>query len=143
MLTKATEYDVDFIDLLEQSLFSSDVRVDRKQILKSMENKKHTILVYQEFGKKIGYVHYVTNEKTIRLYVIAVHKKFQHRGYGSKMLEYVIEVSKSLQKPISLEVDADKGWLVSFYQNYDFKVKEILPDYYGEDTTCFRMIRKV
>lgn len=142
MLRKATQDDIDFIIHLEHTIIQNTSNIDNKGLKKYLINDKHSLLILEKDFKNIGYIHYVRNEKSLAIYSIAVLKKHQHKGYGKYLMKYIIDIANSEEKDIILEVDADKDYVVSFYDEFGFRIKNIMKDYYGKGTTAFKMIKK-
>ncbi len=64
----------------------------------------------------------------IFLFIMAVSKEFQGKGFGGKLLRAVIEKAESERKAIYLETQKEEN--VSLYEKYGFSVKKkiILPE---------------
>ena len=64
----------------------------------------------------------------IFLFIMAVSKEFQGKGYGGKFLRAIIEKSEIEKKPIYLETQNEKN--VSLYEHFGFHVvnKITMPD---------------
>ncbi|TFF87278.1 MAG: GNAT family N-acetyltransferase [Promethearchaeota archaeon] len=52
----------------------------------------------------------------------AIDPKFQRRGYGSALMQYIIKVVNKSNLPIYLETQNEKN--LSFYEKFDFEVLE-------------------
>ena len=77
---------------------------------------------------------------------LCVHPDWQHRGYGSLLLEYMINhVARLDSEAMFLEVRASNPRAASLYENRGFKVIGRRPSYYKageapEDAIVMRMV---
>ncbi len=64
----------------------------------------------------------------IFLFIMAVSREFQGKGFGGKFLRAIIEKSETEKKPIYLETQNEKN--VSLYEKFGFHVanKVVIPD---------------
>ena len=91
---------------------------------------------YACFGLQIGrdlagYVIFNWSAEEAHLLNLCVHPEWQHRGYGSLLLEYAInQVTKMDNKTMFLEVRESNLRAASLYQNRGFRVIGYRPSYY-------------
>ena len=52
--------------------------------------------------------------------ILGVSPEFQNRGFGGKLLEYVIKEAEKGKKHLYLETETEKN--VKFYEKYDFQI---------------------
>lgn len=71
---------------------------------------------------------------------IAVSRKFRRRGIGSLLLTKALERLKELRsKEVLLQVETTNTSAISFYKNFGFVVKDLIPDYYGKGKDAYLM----
>jgi len=85
-----------------------------------------------QMGKDLaGYTIFNWAANEAHLLNLCVHPDWQHRGYGSLLLEYAINHMARLEnKLIILEVRASNPRAVNLYQNRGFRVIGRRPSYY-------------
>lgn len=89
--------------------------------------------VNKQFG---GYIGTWIEEEHAEIINFLVVEKYQGNGFGSTMLEFVIDLVKSVNVPnISLEVRKSNEKAIKLYEKYGFKYSHTRERYYkdGED----------
>lgn len=61
-----------------------------------------------------------------------VHSKFHKQGFGKLFTQYRLELIRSLYPDHICRIDTSQH-TVSFYEQFGFKVTEVVPDGYGKD----------
>lgn len=89
-------------------------------------------IVYHE-NEKIGFLKFEYEKEWIHLIQIQIDSKYQNRGFGKELLNYLVEESKSRKLKIRLEV-LKCSPAKRLYDSYDFKI-------IGEDLYSYEMER--
>ena len=84
----------------------------------------------------IGVLQVVMDEAQINYF--AVKKRFQRKGYGSRLMEYLIcECEKLEIKKLLLEVSERNYSAEKFYNQFEFKTVGIRKKYYKDGSNAF------
>ncbi len=110
-----------------------------------------TFIVYDETyhvfsladDKLIGYIIVWKSDKYGQIIDVVVEKKYRGLGYGYKLLEYGINVSKEMNVTmISLEVSVKNEIALKLYEKAGFVKERILENYY-EDSDGVLLVRRL
>ena len=96
-----------------------------KEKLKSNPFGKY--LIYYLNDEKIGYLYYSEIYDRIEINDFYIEDKYKRKGYGSLLLEKLIEK----EKPITLEVNENNLPAISLYKKYGFKEVAKRKGYYS------------
>lgn len=116
------ENKLDYIDLL--FLGDEDIDMINKYIEKSYvyllndKNKNIAIVAILEYDKK-----------TLEIKNIAVDKKFQKKGYGKKLIEFIENKYKDQYKYLILGT-GDSPLTIPFYEKLGFEKYKVLKDFF-------------
>ncbi|MBN2804980.1 MAG: GNAT family N-acetyltransferase [Deltaproteobacteria bacterium] len=145
-IRKATLNDLDFLVKLEEDCFPENRRSLKKSIKNSIQSSAQFVFIadakdkHEPAGSVIAFIY----KHSIRIYSIAVNKKFRQMGLGDLMLQkvkdYAIECGN---ESITLEVDANNVKLINWYRKHQFDIAQHLPNYYGENEFAYRMVLKL
>jgi ribosomal-protein-alanine N-acetyltransferase len=99
-------------------------------------------LVAKEGEEILGYgICQKKGEKGI-IFSIAVKRKWQNLGIGTKILENLLEIlKKEGVKEILLHVRENNQRAISFYKNLGFEIKERVERYYFNGHNAFLMVK--
>ena len=67
-----------------------------------------------------------------------VHNEFHNKGYGTQLLTYRLKHIKKRYGDIDVELDTSQK-TYQFYEKFNFKVKKITYDFYGEGLDRYDM----
>ncbi|NLC94124.1 MAG: ribosomal protein S18-alanine N-acetyltransferase [Bacilli bacterium] len=84
----------------------------------------------------IGYCGLWIIFEDVQITTIAVHPDYQGKGYGDKMMEFIINYVKELGcRNITLEVRVSNNKAINFYKKHQFEIVGLRKQYYenGED----------
>lgn len=116
------ENKLDYIDLL--FLGDEDIDMINKYVEKSSvyllndKNKNIAIVAILEYDKK-----------TLEIKNIAVDKKFQKKGYGKKLIEFIENKYKDQYKYLILGT-GDSPLTIPFYEKLGFEKYKVLKDFF-------------
>lgn len=75
---------------------------------------------------------------------LAIMPEFQHRGYGSALLENsLIELRIQAFLKVRLEVKENNEDAIRFYENHGFKIIDLLSRYYASEASAFLMEKRM
>lgn len=144
MLKKANINDLKFLYDLECEAFDETQRVSKLSIKHSILSNRQEVIIYiNEHNYEVGSYTILHYKNLIRIYSIAVLKKYSNQGYGKILLEDIIQKANNLNKDIILEYDASNEKLQSFYEKYGFIKLFEIKDYYGINKNAIKMIKKI
>lgn len=79
--------------------------------------------------------------ENVRLFNIAVSPKFQGQGWGTKMMDFIVGVSRNEgADKMVLEVSVYNAAGIALYHKFGFIKKQHLPNYYGKGHDGMRLI---
>lgn len=83
------------------------------------------------------------NDKTAKILMLAVSRKFRNQKIGSELLNHYINVSKSDKiDNIQLEVRCDNKKAINFYKKHNFKIKDKIKEFYQNGQDAYTMEKK-
>lgn len=149
-IRKATIDDLDFIIQLERKSFPEHKQSPEKSIKHSILSPSQLVFI-SEFKTethssriKTGSMIALLYKRSIRIYSIAVEKKFRNCGIGKAMLNEIVSYAyKNDFEKLILEADANNQKLIEWYKNNCFEITMILNNYYGFKENAYKMIKKV
>jgi ribosomal-protein-alanine N-acetyltransferase len=104
--------------------------------------KKNPIFICKINGTAAGYILLLQHKKSanLRIYSIAVKKKFGSQGVGLSLLEKSFAYSKNINKKgIKLEVNIANTRAISLYKKGGFIKKGIISSYYPDGADAVLM----
>lgn len=103
--------------------------IDKENVLKELSNNPFSkYLIYLEKTQVIGYLYYSDIYDRVEINQIEINSIHRNCGYGSKLLEYLIN---SVNKNITLEVNKKNKYAIKLYKKYNFKEVAIRKGYYN------------
>ncbi|QIV95330.1 ribosomal-protein-alanine N-acetyltransferase [Allofrancisella inopinata] len=132
---KASLNDLKSLIELENSLFNSD-QISKRQFKYNIEKQK-LFFVAKVNDQLAGYILCFEYKKSIRIYSLAVNEKFQGKGIGKSLLNYLITNST---KNIYLEVNVNNSNAIALYEKLNFTIYKTIPNYYQDDDSAYRMV---
>ncbi len=133
MITKLSIENIEEIVNIEQSAF--DNPWTRNQFIESYKKvNRYLNYVYNDTTKVIGYLISEIILDEVHLYKIVVSKKNQRNKVGSKLLNFMIEECKKLNKiRVCLEVDSQNCNAIKLYEQFGFLTVGNRNKYYGNN----------
>ena len=129
MIRRANYRDLESINIIGRELH------DNFDYLFKMENVLNTsysrVYLYEEEGKVLGFIHVDSHFEIMDLINIVVLKKYQNKGIGNKLLDFV--VNNEEYDRIMLEVRESNANAIHLYEKYGFKEIYRRRKYYGEE----------
>ena len=87
------------------------------------EYHKNKLFNFIEKKLVVGYIAILEENKEIEISLLAVLKKYQRKGIGRKLLEYVLKLARKKKfKQVILEVRKNNSKAINLYQKYNFVV---------------------
>ena len=133
MITKLSIENIEEIVKIEESTF--DNPWTRNQFIDSCKKfNKYLNYVYNDTTKVIGYLISEIILDEVHLYKIVVSKNNQNNRVGSKLLKFMIEECKKLDKiRVCLEVDSQNSNAIRLYKQLGFLAVGNRNKYYGNN----------
>lgn len=130
MLTKLTENYISEVAEIERLCFGSDAW-SKESILSSLEKSYCTFEVLIVDSEVVGYYSYYNIAGEAYINNVAVHPKHQNKGYGTKLINSLIEKAKKEASAITLEVRASNIIAQKLYEKAGFEKVGIRPKFYN------------
>ncbi|MFB6317780.1 GNAT family N-acetyltransferase [Saccharicrinis sp. FJH54] len=147
-ISRASLNNLSFLEALEETCFMEIQRSTRRMLRLSLNSPfQDVFLISVQNGTEETYagamvIHY--HKRTLRLYSIAVLPQYRSLQLGKKLMAYCFERAEILQlEKVSLEAMAANKSLISWYEQFGFKITGILPDYYAEGYDAVKMIYRL
>ncbi len=126
----ATLEDIDNIMMIENSMFNDPYT--EKQIISEISNDNTLFYVYEINTEVVAYIIIRNQIDVFELFKIAVKKEYQRNNIGTKMMQYLSELMKNIdkEKMLFLEVRQSNDKAIKFYEKLNFVKKDIRKNYY-------------
>ena len=141
----ATEADIDALDVLEQSTFSSD-RLSRRRLKHWIRASNRVFLVAENQQLLLGYGLVLLHQGTrlARLYSLAVATNARGLGLGRKiLLALEKEAAEKNRLFMRLEVATDNASAIHLYQSLGYSSFACINDYYEDHRDALRMQKRI
>ncbi|KEI35024.1 acetyltransferase [Francisella sp. W12-1067] len=132
---KASLNDLKSLVELEDSIFNSD-QISKRQFKYNIKKQK-LFFVAKVNDQLAGYILCFEYKKSIRIYSLAVNEKFQGKGIGKSLLNYLITNST---KNIYLEVNVNNSNAIALYEKLNFIIYKTILNYYQDGDSAYRMV---
>ncbi|MDY0328415.1 MAG: N-acetyltransferase [Arcobacteraceae bacterium] len=143
MIRLATKKDIPNLLEIEYSVFSEfDFRLSKENFTYH-QNKNHIYLVCEE-DVICGYILFLEYKNSLRIYSIAIKNEYSKKGYGTMLMEFLINLAKQKTKNLILEVKDDNQKAINLYKKLGFIVQKTLYKYYldGKDGIKMALVIK-
>lgn len=130
MLTKLTDKYVGDVAEIERLCFGNDAWSE-ESIMSSLEKPYCTFEVLIVDGEVVGYYSFYNIAGEAYINNVAVHPKRQNEGYGTLLINRLIEVAKKEATAITLEVRASNIIAQKLYEKAGFEKVGIRPKFYN------------
>ncbi|MCK9336830.1 MAG: GNAT family N-acetyltransferase [Arcobacteraceae bacterium] len=142
MIRLATKKDIPNLLEIEYSVFSEfDFRLSKENFIYH-QNKNHIYLVYEE-DLICGYILFLEYKNSLRIYSIAIKDKYSKKGYGTMLVEFLINLAKQKTKNLILEVKDDNQKAINLYNKLGFIAKKTLYQYYLDGKDGIKMVLRL
>jgi len=136
MISSITELDTNKIVLLGTILHENFESLYKYSDLNDGVNETYKYVLN---GELIGFIHIQNLVDEISIIDIVVEDNFRHQGFGSKLLEYIL--NKYSNKRFILEVSINNDNAIYLYKKFGFETINIRKNYM-HDTDAFVMEKK-
>src|SRR6266536_5948507 len=141
IIEPATEADLDELSEMLGELFTqeSDFRPDKEKQLRGLrlifeQPSRGRVFVLRRDGAIVGMINLLFTISTaeggfvILLEDLVIHKEYQGKGYGSKLLQYAIDFAKQKNFPrITLLTDRPENVAQAFFRKHGFVESSMIP----------------
>lgn len=141
-IRKSNINDFEFLLQLESESFPVFQRSSIKSIKHGIKSEFQEILIAETNTKaKAGAIVLFKYPKSLRIYSIAISKKFQNKGLGDYLLKHVFKfATRQRYENIILEVSDKNTKLINWYEKRGFRRLSTLIDYYCKGENAIKMI---
>lgn len=140
-IRRANLADLDVIVEIENLCFS-DEKFSKRQLAYLISKAKGAFYIAESNNSILGYISLLqrSNNKTLRIYSLAVHPAFRGLQVGKRLIDVGKEFANNegLYR-ISLEVKIDNLAAIRLYNRNEFVVTGVIPNYYENGEDAFRM----
>jgi GNAT superfamily N-acetyltransferase len=141
VIEPATEADLDELSEMLGGLFSQegDFRPDKERQLRGLrlifeQPSRGRVFVLRQNGAIVGMINLLFTISTaeggfvILLEDLVIHKQYQGKGYGSKLLQHAIDFAKQKNfLRITLLTDRPENLAQEFFRHHDFVESSMIP----------------
>jgi GNAT superfamily N-acetyltransferase len=141
VIEPATDADLDELSEMLSDLFAqeSDFRPDREKQLRGLrlifeQPSRGRVFVLRRNGAIVGMINLLFTISTaeggfvILLEDLVIHKKYQGKGYGSKLLQHAIDFAKQKNfLRITLLTDRPENVAQEFFRHHSFVESSMIP----------------
>ena len=133
MITNLSTGNIEEIVKIEESTFNNPWT--RNQFIDSCKKFNNYLnYVYNDASRVVGYLISEIILDEVHLYKIVVSKNNQNNKVGSKLLKFMIEECKKLDKiRVCLEVDSQNSNAIKLYKQFGFLTVGNRNKYYGNN----------
>ncbi|MCS7284937.1 MAG: ribosomal protein S18-alanine N-acetyltransferase [Hydrogenobacter thermophilus] len=131
--------DIDAVVEINRECFTSDAWSKSAFEREFSLNYSHKY-VLELNGSVIGYLIAWTVYDTATLMNFAVKKEYWGKGYGKKLLTYLIESFKDKVSAIHLDVRKSNMRAIRLYKSLGFKIISERPKYYSDGESAYQMV---
>lgn len=143
MKMNIVELKKEHIDILVRDLKLYDDFWNEKILMDEFQNENSEYFVLLDEEKIIGFAGLWFNIDEAHIMNIAVKKEFRKKGFGSKLLKFLIDEAKNKKKMcITLEVRDDNIAAISLYRKFNFEENGIRKKYYDSQIDAVIMTKK-
>ena len=107
------------------------------------ESPSREFLVAEKAKKIIGFIIGIkTNNETVRIPMLAVHKNYRKQGIGSALVTHLLKklLLQNIQH-IDLEVKTSNTAAIQFYKKHGFTIIETITNFYQTGENAYIMKR--
>ncbi len=141
IIRKSILEDLDFIYTLGKENLETQFSKETLKTFIIYDETYHVFSLLED--KLIGYIILWESDKYGQIIDIVIEEKYRNKGYGSKLLDYGINVLKGMNvKMVSLEVNEDNKSALKLYLKAGFIKERTLENYY-ENSDGFLLIRRL
>jgi len=121
--------DIDSIIIIEQQ--NSHNPWSKNQLIESIQNPTNLCCSISANNQIIGFVMAMPALDTADILNISINKDYQRKGYGKKLLHYLIkELRDRMIRQLILEVRVSNQAAITFYLEYGFEEISLRKNYY-------------
>ena len=121
--------DIDSIVLIEQQ--NSHNPWSENQLIESIQNPTNLCCSISTNNQIIGFLMAMPALDTADILNISINKDYQRKGYGKKLLHYLIkELRDRMIRQLLLEVRVSNQAAITFYLKYGFEEISLRKNYY-------------
>lgn len=141
-IRRATTEDLPFLERVEEECFNDPWNIN--MLKDEVEANNTTYSLFLLNGEPIGYYSYLHIFDEAHIMNVAVLPQYQGMGYGSKMMDFLLEESLQDGLPnVTLEVRRGNERAIRLYEKKGFLLIGARPRYYmdGEDALIYWLYR--
>ena len=121
--------DIDSIVLIEEQ--NSHEPWSKNQLIESIQNPTNLCCSISTNNQIIGFLMAMPALDTADILNISINKNYQRKGYGKKLLHFLIkELKDRMIRQLMLEVRLSNQAAISFYLKYGFEKISLRKNYY-------------
>lgn len=144
-IKKITMENLDDLVFLEKNCFNNPFKKD-DFVYEINDNPFSFIYGLFLDNKLIGYIDYWITFESSTISKIAVLKEYQNNGYGTKLLEFIInnlKIENSEVHFITLEVRVSNIIAINLYKKFNFEIVNVKKNYYENKEDALYMVKGI
>lgn len=135
--------DLEAIMKIERTVFESDSFSKQIMVKLILSNSLFLKLVENQITSKIvGYIIAIHDDRHIvNIINLSIKKEYQHKGYGSYLLQLTLELIKKNQDihKVILNVKTTNKIAIGLYQKFKFQIVQEIENYYSNHESAYLM----
>lgn len=131
--------DIDQVLKINEECFTTDAW-SRKAFEREFELDYSHPFVLEEEGRVVGYAVVWKVLDDVNIMSFAIDRSLWGKGYGKKLLAFVIQRFKHEAKSITLDVRRSNLRAIRLYKSMGFKIVAERPRYYSDGENAFQMV---
>lgn len=144
-IRRATDNDLELLDILENICFSSDL-LSRRSFKNFVHSKTARLFVAADGSEIAGYILllFKKGSSLARLYSLAVHPDYRKMGLAGQLLDFIEDAAEAKGAVyIRLEVSVENKGAIRLYESKDYVINSRKEDYYEDGTAALIYQKRV
>src|SRR6185369_1860068 len=137
--------DIEALYALDQVCFPPGIAYSRGELRRFLGIATAVGVLADRDGTLAGFaIGYLTRRRTAHVVTLDVGSGEHRRGLGKALLEELLErLARAGAVEARLEVSTENSGAIAFYEKLAFRVRRLLPGYYGPGRDALEMERKI
>ena len=111
----------------------------KDQLREAIEDDNYLCISLMDEGKILAFLIAVQSLDDINIVSVATHSDHQKKGYATRLLNWMINLAKYVEKTLSLEVKSKNEVAIKLYEKLGFVKVHERPRYYRDGDTALIM----
>ncbi len=141
-LRQATLADLVNLVALETACFEPERRASCQSLRRSLTSPRQVVWVLAQGEAIAGSMILWHHPRTTRIYGLAIDAAHRGGGLGERLMKHAVREARRMgARRIVLEADADRPWLVAWYERLGYGKVLLKPNFYATGRGVWRLSR--